>query len=290
MKLMKKIALLGAQGLLGTQLCRYLNSSYTLYALSKTALDITSSTALKKQLAHLAPDIVINCAAYLGPDRCEENPNSSYAVNYQGVLNLVDAIKQINPNITLTIFSTDFVFDGKKGDYTEKDIPNPLGTYAIHKWASEEALLRSSLENFYIFRIASVLGPESERPDFSKAIIKNYKKHGKLNVINDMSISLSASDFVAQLVYKAFSKNISSGLYHCVATGKTTWFDVAKEILRLSNLGDQIFPCKHDQYPTVARRPMHANLINEKLSHALGEEIPSWQVLLKHLFRQQGKT
>jgi len=281
---MKKLLITGGNGSLAAQIAQCFKKDYEIYCLAKNDLDITNLASVQKKIRDIQPDILINCAAFLNADLCEEHPLQSYNINFQGPLNLLKALEmehiENNKNIFFVHFSTDFIFDGQKGNYTEEDIPIPLSIYGIHKWAADECILQANLKNFYVFRIASVLAPESHRTDFTKAIISRYQKNGEIHVIQDLSISLSSSLFIAEMLYKAFEKNIPSGLYHCVATGKTSWFEVASALIKNLGLGDKVSPCVHTAFPSRAKRPINSTLDNKKLSLALNEPIISWQNLL----------
>lgn len=277
---MSKILILGANGGVGQALISRLSPSNQVIGLNRHDLDISDSTAVESMLKQQQAEIVINCAAFLNADRCEDHPQDSYKTNYQGVLNLIKAIQATKPNTQLIHFSTDFVFDGLQGNYTETDIALPKSTYGLHKWAADQAILISPLSNYLIFRIASVLNFQSERGDFCKAIVNAYKKNGKIDVVNELHVSVSSAEFIADIVHRSIEQAIPAGLYNCVANGSATWCDIAKRIISNLNLGDQVYPCSLDKFPYNAERPHNSTLNNNRLAEALGITLPTWQEII----------
>ena len=150
---MKKILITGSTGQLGNSLGKVFKSRYDLVFTSRTKpnkntnyfLDITNSLLVKDMVLAISPDIIINLAALTNVDLCESNPDLAHAINFQGVKNLVNVYK--GPIIHL---STDYVFDGKLGQYIENDITNPINVYGISKYKAEKILLESHLQIFHI--------------------------------------------------------------------------------------------------------------------------------------------
>src|SRR6267378_8489605 len=99
-------------------------------------LDICNMESIEKKIGEINPDYIINCAALTNLDQIELNPVNAYAVNAYGAKNL--AIVSLKKKIKLIHISTDSVFDGKKGSYKEKDLPNPINEYSKSKKIGED--------------------------------------------------------------------------------------------------------------------------------------------------------
>ena len=156
---MSKIILItGGLGQLGRKLHSDFRSSYKVINTSKTGLyntiklDVSNSKIVKEKIEQLNPDIIFNCSSFNNVDDCETQRNQARSVIVGGISNL---IKYSKKQCRIIHFSSDYIFDGIKGDYVESDTPNPLNYYGRLKLESEN-LLRSSNRNFAIIRCSAV--------------------------------------------------------------------------------------------------------------------------------------
>ena len=166
-----KILITGSNGLLGQKIVRQLSNASKLNYLATSqgenrntscpsthycSLDITNAVEVSKTISNYSPDYIIHTAAITNVDYCELNTAECEKVNVTGTKNLFDAAKK---NGTHFLFlSTDFVFDGKKGNYKETDKPNPLSVYAKSKLEGELILMNSNYSNWSIARTIIVFG------------------------------------------------------------------------------------------------------------------------------------
>src|SRR4030067_3068126 len=127
-----------------------------LIALDKESLDVSDPNAVSEAISYYKPDVIINCAAYNFVDKAEGDFDTAFRVNALGPKNLASICKIFNA--LLIHYSTDYVFDGGKGDfYTEHDRPAPINAYGKSK-ASGEELLQKETDNFLLFRVSWVYG------------------------------------------------------------------------------------------------------------------------------------
>ncbi|MBS3167444.1 NAD(P)-dependent oxidoreductase [Candidatus Woesearchaeota archaeon] len=140
----KKIALFGGSGKLG----RELNKSYEFLAPSEKEVDVTNYDKIYNYLEKTEPEILIHAAALVGAKECEENKEKAYNVNVNGTYNVARACAELK--IKLVYISTDTIFDGKKGDYKEEDMPNPINFYSLTKLIGESYV--KMVENSLIIR------------------------------------------------------------------------------------------------------------------------------------------
>ena len=167
----KKILITGSNGLLGQKLIKQLVNSHefdflatssgenrvTSYAGFKyQTLDITDAQQVNAVLTKFKPDFVINTAAMTNVDACESAKEDCWKINVDAVSFLLEGCKEINAQ--LIHLSTDFIFDGENGPYSENDSPNPLSYYGVSKLAAEELLINSDYSNWSIARTIIVFG------------------------------------------------------------------------------------------------------------------------------------
>ena len=195
-----KILITGSNGLLGQKIVRQLSNNSKLNYLATSqgqnrnsacpstnysSLDITNAVEVSNTISKYSPDYIIHTAAITNVDYCELNTSECEKVNVTGTKNLFDAAKK---NGTHFLFlSTDFVFDGKKGNYKETDKPNPLSVYAKSKLDGELILMNSNYSNWSIARTIIVFG-EGENLSRSNIVLwaKEALSRGKaLNITDD---------------------------------------------------------------------------------------------------------
>lgn len=274
------VVILGSRGLVGGVAVGYLraNTSYEVKALDHHDLDVTNAELCKEVLSAFRPDVVVNATGFLNADRCEEHPDESYAVNVRGVLNIARALMSVRPRAMLIHFSSDFVFDGNQGAYSEAHLPRPMNVYGMHKWLADELLSNSGLENLYILRIASVIGWNDERRQFLKSILTNASNRSSLEVVADLRISMTTPEFICDVIAMLASRRPGRGLYNCVTIGETSWYEIAKYAVRYFHLPTEVLPMSRDRYRYVAARPVNSTLSPRKLLAAV--QIPDWVAAL----------
>ncbi len=253
-----KILVVGCKGMLGTELTDMLREAHETIGIDVDQLDITDNAKTMAFIKEIAPDMVINCAAYTNVDGCETEVLLAYRVNATGPKNLAIACNE--GNIPLVHISTDYVFDGKKGTpYEEDDVTNPLSVYGKSKLAGEQNV-KNHCSRHYIIRTQWLYGKNG--PNFVKTMLKMFKEKKSLRVVNDQfgqptyvkDLCRAIVDLIEQPDY---------GTYHVTNQGIISWFDFANDILELSGLvGVTIAPCTTEQFPRPATRPAYAPLEN----------------------------
>ena len=241
-----------------------------------TALDIRDYYLVKAALSSFMPDVVINCVAYTAVDDCEDHEEEARLVNETGVKNLALASKEIGA--VLVHISTDYVFDGSGAvPYTEGDKPNPVSAYGRSKALGEKAVT-DTLDRYFIIRTAWLYG---EGKNFVKTMISLSEKNKTLRVVSDQIGSpTSAAELARFIVY--LIRTDKYGIWHGVCDGSTSWYEFAKEIMRLIGREEvEVLPITTEEYPTKAKRPHFSVLSNEKLHNETDFKIKSWKEALK---------
>jgi len=284
-----KIAITGACGQLGGELCRLLGKDAV--GLDVDTLDLTDGPAVISTLSDMAPDAVINCAAYTRVDRAEEEPEVCQAVNVTAVEHLVEACGRLD--CPLVQISTDYVFGGpadRTTPYREDDPPSPQGVYARSKLAGERAAGRHS--KHVIVRTCGLYArPSDPRADnFVKTMLRLGRSRGELRVVCDQRCTPSYVPHVAEAVL--WLLGITSGgpapwgIYHVVNGGETTWYDFARELFRLAGVEVSIAPITTAEYGAAAPRPPYSVLDTAKYESLGGPTVPSWQSALSSYLEQ----
>src|SRR3954469_17010458 len=281
-----RILLIGSEGQLARDLAIGL-SGHELVLRSHRELEIRDDVAVQQIVSEVAPDCIINTAAYHRVDECEDRPELAFAVNAVGAYNFARAAQE--HGVKLVHFSTDFVFDGKKRTpYTEADRRNPLSVYGMSKWAGER-LIERYCEKHYVIRTSGLYGTggsSSKGGNFVRSILR-AAEHGKpLHVVNDQTITPTSTADLAEKVAQLLEHE-SYGIYHMTNTGECSWFDFAKEVLRLAGVSAEITPVTSEEYGAKAQRPAYSVLDNTRM-RALGvEEFGPWQSALAEFIKEE---
>jgi dTDP-4-dehydrorhamnose reductase len=281
----------GAAGRLGSAFTSRLNSipSYRLVALTRDDLDVTDRHAVSRTMRHLKPAIIVNCAAYNAVDAAESQASEAFSINADGPRHLAAAAQECGA--VLVHFSTDFVFDGEATTpYPENAPRNPLSVYGASKRVGEDACL--SAAHHYILRLASLFGGDARQgqPATIDRFIDAIQSGRPLHAVGDRTVTPSYVNDVVKATLALLEHNAPYGTYHCVNSGSTTWFDLAKEAARRLNRSAPIERTAAGDLQTIARRPRFCALSNEKLSRA-GISMPSWQsALALHLAERTRPT
>ena len=273
---MAKILVTGSNGQLGSEL-RELSSEYAhrFVFTDRDTLDITDSTALEKLLKEESIDTIINCAAYTAVDKAEEEQDTVDTINHIAVKNIAELCKQYA--VKLIHISTDYVFDGQNyRPYIETDPTNPQSIYGKTKLAGEEAIKASGI-NATIIRTSWVYS--SYGSNFVKTMLRLGKERDELSVIFDqVGTPTYAYDLAKSILDKVDNlKKSPFTIYHYSNEGVLSWYDFAKEIMKMAKLECSVTPIETKDYPTSAKRPNYSVLNKSKIKQELGITIPYWK-------------
>jgi dTDP-4-dehydrorhamnose reductase len=266
----KKVLVTGSNGLLGQKIIYSLieRKDIDLLASSKGLnrlinksgykyidLDITKNDEVKKVFENETPDAVINCAAMTNVDYCEENQDSCWEINVNAVENLAKSC--VASKSHLLHLSTDFVFDGKSGPYTENDIPNPLHFYAKSKLKSEE-IVKKIMTNWTIARTIIIYGI-TDNMSRSNIVLWAKSEIGKgntINVVNDQYRSPTLAEDLAKGCISIIDKS-AYGLYHLSGPKTYSILNLVYQVADFYNLDKSlILPVTSASLNQSATRPL----------------------------------
>ena len=271
------ILIVGGRGQLGRALQGTFQQAATdrISVWSRPNEDITDP-AIADKVEDLAPDLLINAAAWTDVDGAEADPNGVYAANALGPYYLAHGCRRAGA--VMVHVSTNEIFAGRTGHYyREYDLAQPSSTYARSKLAGERAVCQM-LDNSYIVRVAWQFGPGGN--NFPSKIIAAAKKHGALNVVADEVGNPTFAPDVALSIAKLIETE-RYGTYHLVNDGQSSRFEFAQAILELSGQGNvPLTPISSSEWPRPAPPPLHAVLVNQAAA-ALGIRLRHWREALE---------
>ena len=286
-----RVLLLGPKGQLGHDVQRAYEEAgrpFELLPLARDKLDVSAPATVGQVLGGLDFDVLVNCTGYHRTDEVEDNATLAFAVNAHAVQAMARACAA--KGARLVHVSTDYVFGGDEArtrPLREGDPTAPVNVYGASK-AMGETLARLACEEIVILRVASLFGTagaSGKGGNFIETMIRAGRERGALRVVDDQTMSPTATADVARAILRILTDGYAPGLYHVVNSGSATWFDFAREIVRLAGVEASVAPCASSEYPTRAARPRYSVLDNAKLSAAFGA-MPPWQDALERYLRR----
>ncbi len=283
----KKMLITGAKGQVGLEVVRRApDYGFTPIGLSRADLDITDADKLTRAVKDMAPDILVNCAAYTQVDKAETDTGRAFMVNATGPKNLALVCQALD--IPLLHISTDYVFDGRSSElYLETDRANPVNIYGSTKLAGEQAVAQNC-DKYIILRTSWVYGTKGD--NFIKTMLALAQNNGQKNdpicVVSDQFGSPTfAGDIATTLLEIAkfcqARKQTPSGIYHYSGAGLTSWHGFAKlvfaELEAHTNIQTRLKTIATKDYPTPAQRPPHTALDTSKISNVFNISPKDWQ-------------
>ena len=275
----KKIALIGANGQLGSDIVSHFSNTdrYQLTALTRADLDITNPEAVQRVLTSQPFDVIINSAAYVRVDDCQQNVELAFNINAIAALNIAKACRQLD---ALCVYiSTDYVFRGDRPNpYTESDVPAPINIYGTSKLTGEY-LVRQTATRSLILRISSVFGKagaSGKGGNFVETMIKKAHAGNPIKVVNDIVMSPTYTYDVARLLDELLQSG-TTGIIHGANAGSCSWHEFASQVLSLAQINHPIEAIPAWAYPTQATRPMNSALTSDRLANLTDFKMRSWQ-------------
>jgi dTDP-4-dehydrorhamnose reductase len=251
-------------------------------------LDICDFNLLQSFIIDNKINAVINCSAYTAVDKAEEESIIARKVNYEGVLNIVNALQTVNGK--LIHISTDYVFDGDHFlPYKESDAISPIGVYGETKRAGELAVINSAVDSIVV-RTSWLYS--SYGNNFVKTMLRLGSEKENLGVIFDQVGTPTYARDLANTCLKILCENISENiskngkLYHYSNEGVTSWYDFAISIMELGGVGCKVSPIQTKDYPTLAKRPHYSVLNKSKIKTDFKIEIRYWRDSLKDCIKK----
>jgi dTDP-4-dehydrorhamnose reductase len=249
-----RIAVTGAGGGLGRAFLRAVPSEHEVHALPRGELDVRRYDEVAGRLLPFDPDVVFHLAAMTSVDGCEADPQGAAEANVLGSFNV--AVAAVRTGALLVMLSTDYVFDGEKGQpYDERDVPRPLSVYGWTKLASEHAAASVGAD-LVVVRTAWVFGAGD---DFVSTAIRRLAAGDEIGGIVDQVGSPTHVAHLAERLLPLATTGVR-GVVHLAGSDATTWYDVLARAKRLGGLPGVVVEQKADELGRPAPRPHNSSL------------------------------
>ncbi len=262
-----KIAVLGANGQLGSDVCvAFKKHGDSVVGLTHADIEISSRPSVDSVLDGIEPDLVVNTVAMHHVEKCEANPLGSFTVNGIGARNV--AQWTCEHGAVLAYISTDYVFGGDRhSPYLETDLPTPLNVYGITKLAGEQFSANGNPKHF-VLRVSGIYGLQPCRAkggaNFVEQMLKLAREREELRVVDDEYVSPTPTAQIADQLVK-LSRTDAYGLYHATTEGSCSWYEFAAEIFALSGIKIRLERARPGEFPAKVPRPKYSVLENAGL-------------------------
>jgi dTDP-4-dehydrorhamnose reductase len=285
-----KILLIGKHGQVAWELQRTLATLGDVVAVGRADLNLSDVPAVRRFVAEVRPQVIVNAAAYTAVDKAETERELCQQINATLPGVLAEEAKKLGA--LLVHYSTDYVFDGtKQSPYVETDPTNPLGTYGASKLAGEQAV-QSAGADYLIFRLCWVYGARGQ--NFMLTMQRLAREREKLRVVRDQFGCPTWSRLIAEATAQAIKQvlvnpdqSTYSGTYHLAANGLTSWHGFASCIIELMPEAErkcrEVEAITTAEYPTPAKRPAYSVLNCDKLEQTFGLRLPGWEHSLRQV-------
>ena len=283
-----KILVTGANGQLGWELGQ-LAAAYPAFEfvlVDRSQLDLAFPESFEKIVQTIAPDCIINTAAYTAVDKSETEKELAFTVNATAVQELARISKGLA--IPFITYSTDYVFDGEATQpYTISTKVDPVNFYGSTKAAGEKMAMEAN-EDTIVIRTSWVFS--SHGNNFVKTMMRLMKERAQLNIVADQKGRPTyAKDLAIATMHMIEVMNAGktmNGVYHFANQGETTWFDFAAKIKAIAGLTCEVQPIETKDFPTPAKRPSYSVLDTSKIEQDLAIDIRHWEDALNDCIDQ----
>lgn len=292
---MLNILVTGSNGQLGSEIKELVREDGILvqspnkfFFTNKNSLDITDLYAIYEFVEQNSIHVIINCAAYTAVDKAEIDESNANAINHLAVKNLALISKE--KKIKFIHISTDYVFDGNNyKPYIEDDTTHPQSVYGKTKLDGEKAMQEINPKGAIIIRTSWVYS--SFGNNFVKTMLRLGKERDSLGVIYDQVGTPTYAADLAKVILEIIPKiqNSTLKIYNYSNEGVLSWYDFAKEIMRMAKLECKLNPIETKEYPTPALRPHYSLLNKSKIKKDFGIVIPYWKDSLDECLKKMGE-
>lgn len=272
---------LGGNGQLGRSFGDVLNdSSHDHQLLGRGDLDVSNREDVEHRLSTIAPDVIINCAAWTAVDDAEDHKSEAHLINAEGARNVARVAHGLNAR--LVQISTDYVFAGNDdGPYLEHSSTNPVSVYGASKLAGEEAVLEEHNRGSLVVRTAWLYSRYGS--NFVKTMVRRALSKSEVRVVNDQFGQPTNAGDLARHVVELVENRKATGVFHGTNSGSASWYDLTVAIYRHLGVNEGLVnPVDSSAYPTKARRPRNSVLGHNRTLEFEIEPMRSWDLALSN--------
>jgi len=273
-----KLLITGASGLYGSKLAETATARnhkvYAGYTHNPPAhgtpikLDITDKTQVYKAIEKAKPDAIVHAAALTDVDKCETNKQLAWKTNVEGTKNIAEAAN--TQHAFLLYISTDYVFNGEKGQYTETDTPNPINHYGLTKLKAEE-LVKTAVNTYCIARTSVLYGatPAAGKTNFALWLLNRLEKNEPAKIVTDQWNTPTLNTNLADMTLEILERTLT-GTFHLAGATRINRYDFAKQLAQAFKLDTNLItPCTTADFAWPAKRPTDSSLNTTKAQQTL---------------------
>ncbi len=230
--------------------------------------DITNYDKTVMAITCAKPDVIIHLAAFSDVDRCEIDPDIANKINSDGTGNVAKSCRECGAKMVL--LSTDYVFDGISGPYSENDVPNPINVYGHSKLESENAAL-TYVDDLLIIRISVPFGKRIEDTDhnFISWLIEQLQAGNSVHIADDQFTTPSYLEEFSRVLWTLVQKDLSD-IYHYGTSDRLSRYEMALHVCQIMGFSDElVYPVKTSDLDFAAKRPLESGFITDKVHDIL---------------------
>ena len=271
-----KLLITGASGLYGSKLAQLaIAKNFEVYScgvqqqstLNFVRMDITDKGVVEESFRNIKPDVVVHAASLTDVDECELNRELAWKVNVEGTKNITDAAKEAG--CFLIYISTDYVFSGDTGLYTEADKPEPINYYGLTKLKGEE-IVKTRAE-YFIARPSVIFGstPASGKVNYALWLIKTLRSGGRVKIVTDQWNTPTLNTNLAEMTLEIAERRLT-GTYHLCGASRVSRFEFAERLADAFSLDKCLIePVESSFFSWPAKRPRDSSLDTSKAQQDL---------------------
>jgi len=276
----KRILVTGANGMLGQRTINFYNAIENVQLMGTSveeepvfndvdyiSCDLSDRDEIKKIISDFCPDFIVNAAAFTNVDLSESEKELAWKINVKGVEYLAEGARIIDAH--LIHISSDYIFDGKNGPYSETDKPNPIGYYGRTKLASENALKISGCINT-VLRTNVLYGIADSRPDFVRWVVNSVRAGKQINIVTDQVNNPTFIDDLVQAINRIIEFR-KQGVFNIGGREFLARFEFTEKIADFFKLDKNLIrPILTEELNQPAKRPLKSGLLTLKAETELG--------------------
>jgi dTDP-4-dehydrorhamnose reductase len=272
-----RVLITGASGLYGSKLSQIISKDCEVYSGYRKdqrvcgiplQFNVSNKNQVERAFKKANPDVVVHAATLTNVDECETNQKLAWKTNVEGTRNTAEAAKACGA--FLFYVSTDYVFNGEKGNYTETDTPDPINYYGLTKLKAEE-LVKELLDEYCIARPSVIYGatPAAGKINFALWLIDNLKQRKSVKIVVDQFNSPTLNTNLAEMTWEIIQRKMT-GIYHLSGATRINRYNFAKSIASAFNLDSTlIIPSASSEFDWAAKRPKDTSLNVDKAQNTL---------------------
>ena len=230
--------------------------------------DVSVKDQVEKAFKKVNPEVVVHAAALTDVDKCEIEKELAWKINVEGTRNIAEAVK--TSNAFLIYISTDYVFNGKRGQYTETDCVDPINHYGFTKLNAEK-LVKGLVDKYCIIRASVIYGstPATGKVNFALWVLGKLQRNEKVRIATDQWNSPTLNTNLAEMTLEIIERKLT-GTFHLSGATRLSRYDFAKQIAETFDLDSHMLcPVNSSEFSWVAPRPKDSSLDTTKAQQVL---------------------